>query len=134
MLICFAIAILVLALYDIPDPHPPEQISLKDVDLVGAVLFVVSMTPLLVGLSLGDITYAWGDWRIIVPIILGLLGLALFVVNEAHICRTKPSKPPLINVTIFLDQHTIMAYIGGIILGLIVSRAWPLSRAYLIQF
>lgn len=134
MLICFAIAIVVLTLYDIPDPHLSEPISLKDVDLVGAVLFVVSMTPLLVGLSLGDVTYAWGDWRIIVPIVLGSLGLALFVANEAHICRTKPGKPPLINAMTFLNQHTIVAYIGGIILGLIVSRAYPLSRAYLIQF
>lgn len=72
-----ALAVLVFGLH-----HLKEKRTKLELDPVGLLLFVLSVTPLLLALSWGGRDYAWSD-----PVILGLFGatavfLVLFLVVE----------------------------------------------------
>ncbi|KAL9036216.1 MAG: hypothetical protein Q9180_004426 [Flavoplaca navasiana] len=68
--------------------------ALARVDFLGNAIFIPSVIAILLGLVLGGISYPWGSYHIIVPLVLGALGYAAFHVHQASpICR-EPSMPP----------------------------------------
>ena len=52
--------------------------KLRRFDLVGSVLFTGSMTALLYGISTGGIAHPWGSYQVLLPLLLGAAGLAVF--------------------------------------------------------
>ncbi|KAI3391106.1 hypothetical protein diail_7957 [Diaporthe ilicicola] len=63
------------------------------VDWTGNVIFIGSITSLLIGLTFGGTVYAWSSWRIIVPIVVGCVGWACFHVYETFIKDSNPCVP-----------------------------------------
>lgn len=74
--------------------EPTWKGALKRVDYVGALIFIPSMTALLLGLIMGGQVHPWSSWRIIVPIILGAVGWIAFHVQQASPMCKEPSVPP----------------------------------------
>jgi EmrB/QacA subfamily drug resistance transporter len=74
--------------------EPSWKSALKRVDFVGALIFIPSMTALLLGLIMGGHVHPWSSWRVILPIVLGVVGWAFFHVQQAtsRICP-EPSVP-----------------------------------------
>ncbi|KAI1765452.1 major facilitator superfamily domain-containing protein [Hypoxylon sp. FL1150] len=74
---------------------PTWRHALARVDFLGNAIFIPSMTAVFFGLIMGGQDgYPWGSWRIIVPLVLGILGWAAFHVHQASpVCR-EPSMPP----------------------------------------
>ncbi|KAI0112998.1 major facilitator superfamily domain-containing protein [Daldinia grandis] len=68
--------------------------ALSRVDFLGNAIFIPTMVALFFGLIMGGQNgYPWGSWRIVLPLVLGVLGWAAFHVYEASsICR-EPSMP-----------------------------------------
>ncbi|KAK2592123.1 hypothetical protein QQS21_010194 [Conoideocrella luteorostrata] len=64
------------------------------VDWVGNVVFIGSITSLLIGLTFGGTVYEWSSWRIIVPIVVGCVGWAGFHAYEWYIKDANPCVPP----------------------------------------
>ncbi|KAF5852444.1 hypothetical protein GGP41_007840 [Bipolaris sorokiniana] len=62
-------------------PNTKSPITrISDLEFVGILLFIVSVAPLLVGLSFAGSLYRWDEWQVIVPIASGgkpLIGLKL---------------------------------------------------------
>lgn len=56
--------------------------SLKRVDISGNSLLIASITSILLSLSWGGVRYRWRDWQTLLPLILGLLGLAGFIATQ----------------------------------------------------
>jgi MFS family permease len=72
----------------------PEQTTAitKRVDYLGALLFIPSLFAVLFGLIMGGVVFPWSSWRIIVPLVLGILGWIAFHLQQ-HFLATNPSVP-----------------------------------------
>jgi MFS family permease len=82
-----ASAIMVTAFY-----HPPPtglrrqgheiRELLKKVDFIGIILFIGSITSLLIALTWGGTTYPWNNGRIVAALTIGCVGLVCFGIYE----------------------------------------------------
>lgn len=59
--------------------------------------------------------YIWSSWRVLVPLVLGILGLALFLIHSVYF-----STEPLIRRSLFNSPTAIAAYFGTMVQGIIV--------------
>lgn len=105
--------------------------QLKRVDWVGSVLFIGPATSFLIPITWvcssaslfatgtdhaqGGVSYAWDSWRTLVPLIIGLVGLAGFVWYEEHVARE-----PLIRLNVFKNRTAMVNYIGTVIHGMVL--------------
>lgn len=64
------------------------------VDWTGNIIFIGSITSLLIGLTFGGAVYPWSSWRIILPIAVGCAGWACFHIYEYLIRDANPCVPP----------------------------------------
>lgn len=90
--------------------------KLARVDWVGSVLFVGSLTSLLIPVTWGGVMYEWDSWRTLVPLCVGIAGLVGFVVYE----RLVPENP-LIRLNLFDNRTAVANYFGTVMHGIIVS-------------
>ncbi|KAI3390414.1 hypothetical protein diail_9733 [Diaporthe ilicicola] len=65
--------------------------SLKRIDFSGNTLLVASITSILLALTWGGGSQPWSSWRAFLPLILGLLGLVLFLLVESRVAE--PTTP-----------------------------------------
>ncbi|KAI0894795.1 major facilitator superfamily domain-containing protein [Annulohypoxylon nitens] len=77
---------------------------LARVDYIGNVIFIPSLIALMFGLVTGGIEFPWSSWRIILPIVLGVLGWIAFHVWEHF--TTYPSVPS----RLFSNRTSATAY------------------------
>ena len=82
--------------------------SLARVDWIGSILFVTSLCSLLVGLIFGgtDAKFAWDSWRVILPIVLGVVGWIVFHIYET----TSFCKEPTIPSILFSNRTSIIGF------------------------
>ncbi|KAI1133308.1 putative transporter [Nemania abortiva] len=73
--------------------EPTWMHALRRVDFLGTLIFIPSMTSLLLGLIMGGSVHPWGSWRIIVPIVLGLFGIVVFLAHQGSPICKEPSVP-----------------------------------------
>ncbi|KAI9816628.1 MAG: hypothetical protein M1832_005013 [Thelocarpon impressellum] len=90
-------------------------VKLGQVDWIGSVIFVASITSILVPLSWGGVMYSWGHWRTLVPLIVGAGGLLLFILYSKCI----PAEP-LIRGSIFKSGTAVVTYLGTVLHGIIL--------------
>lgn len=64
----------------------------KQLDWLGALIFTPSMVALLWGLITGGVEYPWSSWRVILPLVLGVVGWAAFHFQQ-HFLAERPSVP-----------------------------------------
>lgn len=88
----------------------PPPASWKDkmarIDFSGNAIFVASTVSVLIGVTWGGQVYDWSSYRVIVPLVLGFVGLGLFVAFEWTIAKN-PSLPR----AVLLDR-TVVAVLG----------------------
>ncbi|KAF7520304.1 hypothetical protein G7054_g12805 [Neopestalotiopsis clavispora] len=68
-------------------------LRLRRIDYIGTVILIAAVTSVLIGLSYGGTVYVWSDARVIVPLLLGLLGLVLFHAYETAPWVKYPTLP-----------------------------------------
>ncbi|TGO49560.1 hypothetical protein BOTNAR_0427g00060 [Botryotinia narcissicola] len=74
--------------------EPSRRAVINGVDWIGNIIFIASMCSLLVGMISGGIVYSWSSWRVIVPLVIGVLGWVGFHIYEmCHFCKN-PAIPP----------------------------------------
>lgn len=123
--ICFiAIVGLIYAL------HLHQEISslrskLARIDYLGIAVFVASTTLLLYGLTTGGTANPWGSASTLAPLIIGIVGLGVFLVVEG-----KVAKAPMMPLRIFADRTALGGYFGAFIHGVVL---WAFAY-YLIIF
>jgi hypothetical protein len=96
-----------------------EQIPLKErirqIDWVGATLFIASACSFLIGLTWGGIEFPWDSWHTLVPITIGVPGLVASFYWERSIASR-----PFLPVQLFKKRSSFMAYICIFLQGLMV--------------
>ncbi|CAG9986857.1 unnamed protein product [Clonostachys byssicola] len=69
--------------------------KLKRIDLLGNFVLMASVVSALFALAYAGSTYNWGSYRILVPLIIGLLGLVLFgFTQRGRFAASEPVMPP----------------------------------------
>lgn len=74
-------------------PQTPSQSKIHQMDWLGNAIFIPSMISLLLGLVMGGIQHPWSSWRIILPIVLGIIGWIMFHIQQSLPVTKWPSVP-----------------------------------------
>ena len=88
--------------------------KIRQLDWLGFSLFLAGLTSFVLGITMGGVLYAWTSWRILLPIILGLLVLTAFFMYES-----KPVEP-MIPYRIFKNRTGILALLAALLHGIIL--------------
>jgi hypothetical protein len=100
--------------------HLHQEISslrskMARIDWIGMSVFLTSATVLLYGLTTGGTAYPWDSANILAPLIIGIVGLGVFVVVELRI-----AKEPMMPVRIFWNLTANAGCFGAFIHGLVL--------------
>ncbi|PWY71019.1 MFS general substrate transporter [Aspergillus heteromorphus CBS 117.55] len=68
--------------------------KLRSLDWVGNAIIVAAVVSILIALSWANTRYPWSSWRIIVPLVLGFVGLGIFAAWESSPYCIQPTIPP----------------------------------------
>ncbi|KAI1261695.1 MFS general substrate transporter [Xylariaceae sp. FL1019] len=79
---------------------------LRRIDYFGNAILIASVTAVLIALTYGGTRYSWSEWRVLVPLILGLLGLGAFLLFESSRWCSEPITPP----HLFKNRTTVVAF------------------------
>ncbi|SPO29102.1 related to Major Facilitator invovled in MEL transport [Ustilago trichophora] len=113
-----AIALVLLALFlNIKVPLLEGKEKWQRLDLFGNTILFGSVTSVLIAVTEGGIKYHWSNWRVWVPLVAGLLGLALFLVIEWVPNRLAPK--PVFPLDLFKERTAAIAYVQTFIHGVI---------------
>ena len=124
---CVVLGVLVYNSSDVPSAGSASA-KFSNLDFVGIVLFLASVAPLLVGLSLAGSLYRWVDWQVIAPIAFGGVLLLLLIVKE--LCPDNVPFPlrsrnhfqkPLLGLRLLKGRQGIITFGGAFWLGLLVG-------------
>ncbi|KAB8260407.1 MFS general substrate transporter [Aspergillus pseudonomiae] len=72
----------------------PWQKKLKRIDYIGNALLMTSIVSILLALTWGGTAYPWSNWRIIICLVLGFVGMIAFHLYEASPWCVEPMMPP----------------------------------------
>ena len=89
--------------------------KLRRVDWIGSVLFIGSTTSFLIPITWGGVSYAWDSWQVLVPLIIGIAGLAVFTVFEEYVANE-----PLIRFDVFKNRTAAASYFETTLHGMIL--------------
>ena len=88
--------------------------KIRQLDWLGFSLFIVGLTSFILGITMGGVLYPWKSWRVLLPIILGLLVLTAFFMYES-----KPVEP-MIPYRIFENRTGLLALLAALMQGIIL--------------
>ncbi|KAF2707619.1 MFS general substrate transporter [Pleomassaria siparia CBS 279.74] len=87
----------------------------RRIDWIGIVLFIGSITGLLIPITWGGVQYAWDSWRTLVPLLVSAAGLAGFIVHVEYFAAE-----PLIRTSVFKNTTSAVTYMETLIHGIIL--------------
>ncbi|ORY63676.1 iron permease [Leucosporidium creatinivorum] len=113
-----AIAIvLVLFFLRIKEPQTTMKEKLAQMDYVN-VLFVAGSTATILGLTWGGVSYSWSSYKVLVPLILGIFGMALFLWIEKRFV-----KHPTVPFDILSNRTSLAGFLMNFIHGIVSLAA-----------
>ena len=89
--------------------------KLRRVDWIGSVLFIRSTTSFLTPITWGGVSYPWDSWRVLVPLIIGIIGIVVFVAFEEYVATE-----PLIRLDVFKNRTAAASYFETTLHGMIL--------------
>ncbi|KAI0435913.1 MFS general substrate transporter [Xylaria telfairii] len=112
-----ALAILLIFMRRINTGNSSAQPTpkIKQVDFIGSFIFIPSTIAILLGLIMGGMEYSWSSWHVVLPLVLGIFGWALFHIYEAF--TDIPSVPG----RLFKNRTTSTAYFLAFVCAILVQ-------------
>ncbi|KUJ13544.1 MFS general substrate transporter [Mollisia scopiformis] len=86
--------------------------KVKQVDCIGCFLLVSSATSTLIAISWGGIMFSWSSAHTLAPLLIGIAGIAVFVLWEIYF-----AKHPLIPMSIFNNRTAATVYWQSMVSG-----------------
>jgi hypothetical protein len=102
--------------------RPSLTQSLLYVDWLGGTLFIGSTFSFLFGVTSGGTKFVWGDWRTLLSMIIGIVGILVTILWERHTSR------PFLTLSIFNSRSIIAAYTAAVVQGIIVRLQFSIYR------
>ncbi|KAH8703009.1 major facilitator superfamily domain-containing protein [Phaeosphaeriaceae sp. PMI808] len=94
--------------------HTPTAVSwrekLNQIDYIGNFLFSASAIAILLPLTFGGHMFAWSSWRVIFPLVMGVVGLVVFALHERFtIGKSVPLVPSrLLNTPVLVALQAVL--------------------------
>ncbi|KAF7880859.1 uncharacterized protein EAF02_006750 [Botrytis sinoallii] len=88
---------------------------LRRIDVLGNCLLVASTVSVLIALTWAGSLYAWSSFRVVVPLVLGLVGLVGFFLVESSGWVVEPVMPR----RLFSNRTSIIIYINTFIISIL---------------
>jgi hypothetical protein len=79
------------------------------------LIFVAASTALILALTWGGVTYSWSSYKVLVPLILGLVGIAAFLVVERTFV-----KHPTVPFEILTHRTSLLGYLTTFLHSIVV--------------
>ncbi|GAA5933720.1 uncharacterized protein JCM15063_001393 [Sporobolomyces koalae] len=111
--VCGLALILVFFFLRVKAPKTTFREKLDQIDWFTA-LFVAAATSAIIGLTWGGVTYSWSSPRVLVPLILGLVGIVVYIYLERF------AKHPVVPFSILSTRTAIAGYVTTFLHGIIV--------------
>lgn len=89
--------------------------SLKRIDFIGNALFIAASVSVLIALGWAGSSYPWSSSHVIAPLIVGFVGLAVFLVYEGSRFAVEPTVP----LRLFGNRTSLVAFILTFLVGLV---------------
>ncbi|KAF2115472.1 major facilitator superfamily domain-containing protein [Lophiotrema nucula] len=89
--------------------------KLRKVDFIGFTILSVSLVALLVPLMQATVVFPWKDARTLVPLLIGFLGIMVFLIFEQ-----KFAKSPLIPLADFNNRTCLLTFFCTLLHGLVL--------------
>lgn len=122
---CLAGFVLIPLTVDLKAKNATITEKLGRIDWLGGLFFTASASLFLVAISWGGGQYPWHSPATLVPLCLGVSGLAWTVFYECRLAIV-----PLLQFELFRDLSSWSAYLCGMLQGLVViERPVPHKRA-----
>ncbi|KAH9809316.1 Sugar transporter [Teratosphaeria destructans] len=112
ILTSFVLVVFFIVLRAVPTSFAEK---VRRADWIGAILFVASITSMLVPLTWGGLTYAWDSWRTITPLGYGFVGLIILAYHERFIAME-----PIIRAAVFGNRTANIAYLATALHGMVL--------------
>ncbi|KAI0102206.1 MFS general substrate transporter [Nemania sp. FL0031] len=122
--ICALVLPILFLFLRIKHRDPQWKDVIVQVDWIGNLVFIGSISSLLVGLTFGGTVYPWSSWRSIVPIVVGVAGWASFHAYEYYIRDANPCLPPHIFGNRTSNAALSMIFVTSMLLQW-VCLFWP---------
>jgi len=113
----FCVLSYVVIIFFIKTSYVPSQSrlqGLRNIDWLGSVTFVGSITSFLIPLSWGGTMYAWSSWHTYVPLAVGSAGLILWLLYSMFL-----RKQPMIPLSIMANRTAALHYLGNLVHGIV---------------
>ncbi|KAK9369473.1 major facilitator superfamily domain-containing protein [Lipomyces kononenkoae] len=109
-------------------PRSKVSEKLQRIDWIGMVLFIGSVTSLLLGVSFGGTMFPWRSASVVLPLVIGGCGIIVFCIYEWFV-----PKEPMVPMRIFSDRTAIVNYIGTLMHGIVMwCMVYYISLYYLV--
>ncbi|GAA6035578.1 hypothetical protein JCM8097_004910 [Rhodosporidiobolus ruineniae] len=109
------IAIVLVALFlRVKAPQTTTMEKLEQMDYAN-LIFVAASTATVLGLTWGGVTYSWSSYKVLVPLILGLAGIAAFLYVEKRFV-----KYPTVPFDILTHRTSLLGYATTFLHSIIV--------------
>ena len=93
--------------------------QLAGIDYIGNAILMAAVTSVLMALSGAGTTNLWNSWRTLVPLLLGSLGLPLYVAFESSPWCQQPTTP----FRLFVNRTSVIAFMLTFLHGVILYWA-----------
>ena len=95
----------------------------------GNILVTGSTTSVVIGLTWGGVQYPWSSARVLSPLIIGLVGLGVFVIYEIYYC-----KPPVVSPFADTRQSFLIEFNIPFKVPVVLRMDWTGASGYLQNF
>lgn len=124
--ICAFNATLVLFFMRLKTPPATLSEKLSKIDFIGNLLITGSTTSIVIGLTWGGIQFPWSSASVLVPLVLGFVGLVAFAVYEFRFC-----KPPTVPILFNISWTGTSGYLQNFVMAVVLAS---LSYWYAVFF
>ncbi|KAJ7141915.1 major facilitator superfamily domain-containing protein [Mycena crocata] len=114
--ICALAATLVTIFLRFKTPQAPLREKLKRMDWIGNTIIVASTASIVLALTWAGIQFPWSSAKVLVPLILGFLGLGAFLVYETLVAEF-----PIVPVSILGSRTAFSGYAQNFFNGVVLS-------------
>lgn len=109
-----ALVLMVLFLRVRYDKETSMWAKLKRVDFLGNAVLMSSIISILLALTWGGTLHAWNSWTIVVPLVLGFLGLGCFMWYQGSRWCLEPTMP----LRLFSNRTAALTYVLSFLHGM----------------
>ncbi|KAF1946329.1 MFS general substrate transporter [Clathrospora elynae] len=107
--------VLITVFLKLNQKHSSFLAKLREIDWIGMVLFLASITGFLIPVTWGGVQYSWSSWRTLVPLIVCAAGIVAFVVHQEYLAPN-----PLIRTSVFKNMSAAILFASTVIHGIVL--------------